>query len=396
MVALLLLVGAVFVFLLGSGAGGSRATGDRGPEGTAAIAAVLTQLGHPVESMRVGLNALVRAPEGSVLFLIAAPTLIPSAIVGEGELTRLEKWVEAGNTAVIVTHYPDAFLETLGPDFLWDELDRLDRDAAQRTHTAYAVLPGPLTLGGALAVEGRGGLKLHGLRDEPLFAVDAHAVAVRRSLGDGTVVAVADPFTITNRGLRYGGNLDFYVAVVRTHLGEGGHVLFDDLHAGGGDDFGVVAYARRAGLTPALLIVLLLGAAYLWRAGSRFGAVLPPPDRRNPRASSELVGAIGNLYERAGLHSHVVALMSRRFRRKVEQRSGLAWKREALEGWVASELGPDAARLFARIRHGFAALLNRSDPDPDDVLTLARNVHRFESTWLDGPKRRSAPPEIPS
>ena len=78
-------------------------------------------------------------------------------------------------------------------------------------------------------------------------------------------------------------------------------------------------------------------------------AALPPPDRRHPRASSELVAAIGSLYERAGMHHHAVTLMSRRFRRKVERRSGLAWKRDSLQTWVATELGPEAARAFERI-----------------------------------------------
>lgn len=378
--------------LLGAGAGGSRASDDRGPEGTAALAAVLRQMGHEVEAMRVGLNALMREPTGSVLFVVSAPGLVPSAVVGDGEIRRLERFVEEGSTVVVVTHYADTFLDELGPAFEYDAIDTLDHDAGEESKTALPLLPGPLTLGGPLAITGRGALHLGGLHDEPLFAVGPHPVAIRRGLGDGFVVAISDPTTVTNRGLGRGGNLEFYTALVESHLGEGGKVLFDDLHAGGGDDFGVIAYARRSGLTPALLAVLLLGAGYLWRAGSRFGAVLPPPDRRNPRPSSELVGAIGDLYERAGLHGHVVALMSRRFRRKVEQRSGMAWKREDLEAWVQSELGPDASRLFAQIRHGFGALLNRPEPDPEDVLTLARRVHRFETTWLTHRRTRSEDP----
>ena len=125
-------------------------------------------------------------------------------------------------------------------------------------------------------------------------------------------------------------------------------------------------------------------------------AALPPPDRRHPRASSELVAAIGSLYERAGMHHHAVTLMSRRFRRKVERRSGLAWKRDSLQTWVATELGPEAARAFERIRRSFASTLARSDPDPHDVLELARRIQRFESTWLEGPTRRSSEaPELP-
>ena len=40
---------------------------------------------------------------------------------------------------------------------------------------------------------------------------------------------------------------NFVAAVARTALGASGVVYFDDLHAGGGDAHGVVAYARRAG-----------------------------------------------------------------------------------------------------------------------------------------------------
>jgi hypothetical protein len=388
------LLGAAVLFLLGAGPGRTRASDDRGPHGTAAFAAVLRRLDLPVDSLRVGLNPLRRAPAGSVLFLVSAPSLLPSAIVGEGELARLERWVEEGNTAVVVTHYPDAFLERLGPAFDWDSLPRLERDAVERTRPALAVLPGPLSLAGALAVEGRSTLAADGT-DEALFAVDDHPVAVRRALGTGTVIAVSDPFTLENRGVGVGANLEFYLAVVRRHLGEGGHVLFDDLHAGGGDEFGVVAYARRAGLAPALLLLVLLAGAWLWRASARFGSLLPPADRRNPRASSELVFAIGGLYERAGLHAHALALMSRRFRRKVERRSGRSWKAEAPDAWVAAELGPEAARAFERIRHGFATLLPLTAPDADDVLVLARRIHRFETTWLDAPAGRSAePPDL--
>lgn len=385
--ALLALAGAVFGLLLGSGAGDDRSTEDRGPEGTAALAAVLAELGHPVRPLRVGLNALLRQPEGSVIFLVAAPGLLPPAVPTAGELNRLEAFVNAGSTAVVLTDFPDGFLEQFGVGFQWDEIERKDRDeGGPRWRESPPVLPGPLTLGGALGIEGRGSLDA-GIADEILYALDGHIVALRRAVGQGHLFALSDPTVATNRGLRRAGNLAFVVELVRQHRRGDGVVLFDDLHAGGGDEFGVVAYARRSGFLPTIGLVLLLLGLYLWRAGARFGAILPAPDRRDLRASSELVRAVARLYERAGLRAHVVALLSRRFRRKIERRSGLPWKRELVDAWVHRELGEPAFKALQVCRAGFGQLLSEPDPDPDAVLALARRVHRFETEFLDAPRR---------
>ena len=375
------LVGAAGL-VLGPSAGGTRSTLDRGPEGTAALAGVVGRLGVEVESLRVGLVPLVRRPEGSVLVMPSEPGLLPSSVVGDAELELLERFMARGSTLVVATHYPTAVLQEWNVDYVWDALERPGRTAgAPRWNEARPLLPHPVTLGGPLAIVGRGGIE-SGPTAEVLFAVDDVAVVLSRPVGKGALVVVADPTTITNAGIGREGNLDFWVSLIRHHLQPDGVVMFDDLHAGAADDHGVVAYARRAGMVPAMLLVLVLGALYLWRAGSRLGEILPPLDERNPRASSELVHALASLYQRAGLQAHALAVISRRFRRRMERRSGLPWDRKLLDPWVAQELGTDAARAFGRIRRGFAALLPEGDPDRDATLELARLVHRFEQTWL--------------
>lgn len=392
--ALLALVagGVAAVLVLGPAAGGARSTLDRSPVGTAALAGVLGRLGLEVESLRVGLVPLTRRPEGSVLVMPSEPGLLPSSIVGDAELEILERFMARGSTVVVATHYPTSVLAEWEVEYHWDSLERPGRAGAQaRWHEALPLLPHPVTLGGPLAIVGRGGLEA-GPSAEVLYAVDDVAVALSRPVGKGTLVVVSDPSTITNAGIGRAGNLDFWVNLLRHHLEPGGVIMFDDLHAGASDDHGVVAYARRAGMVPAMLLVLVVGALYLWRAGSRLGEILPALDERNPRASSELVHALASLYQRAGLRAHALAVLSRRFRRRMERRSGLPWDRKVLDPWVAQELGTEAARTFGRIRRGFAALLPDDDPDREATLELARLVHRFEQTWL-GPVRagRGAP-----
>lgn len=383
-----LLVGLGLVILgllfLASGVRSDRSTLDRGPEGTAALASVLGGLGYEVESLRLGLVTLVRRPTGSVLFMPSAPGLIP-AVLGQGELEVLQEFVAQGSTLVVVTHYPTAALEEFDIDFQWDALERPPR-SGPGYREAVPVLPLPITLGEPLAVSGRGGLELRG-EGTVLYSVEGVAVAVSVPAGKGEVVVVSDPSTITNRGIGREGNVDLWVRLVRDRVADGGIVMFDDLHAGASDDKGTIAYARRAGLLPALLLAVMLAGLYLWRAGSRFGSVLPPMASENPRTSSELVHAIAGLYERAGLRNHALAVLSRRFRRAVEERSGLRWDRDSVAPWVGRELGPEAARTFDRIRRGFAAMLSEPSPPRDETIELARLVHRFEKQYL-APRRR--------
>ncbi len=378
----LVALGAASVLVLMPAAGGSRSTLDRGPDGTAALAGVLGRLGIEVESLRVGLVPLIRRPEGSVLVMPSEPGLLPSTVVGDAELEILERFMTRGSTVVVATHYPTAVLDEWDVGYAWDRLDRPAREpGAKRWHEALPLLPHPMTLGGALAITGRGGLEVESTA-EVLYAVSDVPVVIRRPVGKGALVVVSDPTTVTNAGIGREGNLAFWINLVHHELGPDGLVLFDDLHAGGADDHGVVAYARKAGMIPAMLLVLLAGALYLWRAGSRLGGILPPLDERHPRASSELVHALASLYQRAGLRAHALAVISRRFRRRMERRSGLPWDRKVLDPWVAQELGPEASRAFGRIRRGFAALLPADDPDRESTLELARLVHRFEQTWL--------------
>ncbi len=336
--------------------------------------------------MRVGLVPLTRQPAGSVLIQASAPGLVPAAVLSETEVELLRRFVEEGSTAVVVTHFPTLVLEELGIGYDWEALPRLDRGGS-RWREAAPVLPGPVTVGEPLAIQGRGGLEPSTL-DDVLYAALGVPVVTERSVGEGSLVVVSDPWILSNAGLRHGGNLEFWVRLVDDRLRPGGLVLFDDLHAGATDGKGVVAYARRAGVLPAILLVLVALGLYGWRAGSRFGAVLPGVDARNPRASAELVHAVAGLYERADLRGHALAVLSRRFRRNLERRSGQAWDRGGLGPWVASELGPDAARQFARIKRGFGALLTVHLPDRDETLELARLVHDFEAQWLR-PGRRT-------
>ncbi len=180
LVVVLIPVGLV----LAPGAGSDRSTLDRGPEGTAALAGVLRGLVHEVESLRVGLVALTRRPVGGVLIMPSAPGLFPSAVLGEGEARILQQWVEAGSTAVVVTHYPHFLLDEVGIGYDWEALERPPR-GGQRWRESLPLLPHPLTLGPPLAVKGRGGIE-PGDESATLYALDRVPVVAAHPMGKGS------------------------------------------------------------------------------------------------------------------------------------------------------------------------------------------------------------------
>ncbi len=400
--ALVLGVGVLLVAASSPGVWDSRASRDRGPEGAAALAGVLSRMGYEVESLSLGLHVLSRRDPG-LLFVVSPPGLLAWPALTEGDAARLLTWVQDGGTAVLVQDRPGPLLDALDVDMDPTGLSRSLEDASGRP--AIPVRPSPWTSGGALALKGRAAPSFDA-SFSPLFSVRGTVVAAVRSMGDGQVVVVSDPYTLGNSGLGRGGNLAFYVAVARSVLETGGPVYFDDLHAGGGDDHGVIAYARRAGGGPALFVVGLMLVLLIWRIGAREATAArppppPPPPRgappkaprggggggarggRPPRAGH--IRALAGLYERAELGRHALDVTSRQFRRAVEERAGIPWELDRLDHWLRTELGEGAATDFARVRSGFGRLFAAADPSTDAVLAVARLAPPYQRRWLSHP-----------
>jgi len=362
-----------------------RSTLSRGPDGTAALAEVLKGRGRTVESLRLGLHVLRGAPPGSVLVAVAGTSAL-SIGHGSAEVRRMLDFVRAGSTVVLLSDRPHALARELDVAIEVRTLERgaLPDGLAEAVPAAahHAVAGGPLRIRSRSTLEGDLGL--------PLFAAEGRIVASSRSVGEGHVILFADPFPATNAGIGRGGNLQAVMATIDASVGPDGKVLFDDLHAGAADAHGTLAYARRAGLGPAVLIALVALGLFLWRASRREGSILGAAPVGPSQASSELVRALAALYERAELTDHALDVLSRRFRRELESRSGVPWKGSRMRVWVEAELGPAATREFDDLSRRFAEAYRSGDPGLDRVADLAARIHRFRTDRLH--RRRAGKP----
>jgi len=373
-IAAVLLVGLVLL-LATAGRGSSRASTDRGPEGSAALAGVLHRLGYEVGSLRLGLHVLGRTPAG-LLVLASPPGLVAWPPLTISDASHLIAWARAGGVIVALTDRQDPLLDALGVTV---DVTARRRPSPGRPATAQPTRPTQWTRGPPLSLEGRAGFT--GGVALPLYVADNAVVASLHPQGEGAIVIVADPALASNASLGRQGNLEFFARAAGFAM-DGGAVWFDDLHAGGGDGHGVVAYARRAGAGGTLFLALLGLGLLLWRLSARQvpTRVLPSPDRA--LGTSEYVRGLGGLYARAGLSKHALAVTSRQFRAAIERRSGIAWERDALGRWLDEELGGEAPAEFHAVRAAFATLFAQPEPEPEHVLRAARLAADFEHRWL--------------
>ncbi len=94
-------------------------------------------------------------------------------------------------------------------------------------------------------------------------------VAVERSFGKGTIVLLAQSYSLSNEGLRE----DRDAKLVATLVGPAKRVLFDENHFGIEETGSVTTLMRKYHLEAAVVVLLIGTALFLWRSSS---SLLPP------------------------------------------------------------------------------------------------------------------------
>jgi hypothetical protein len=154
----------------------------------------------------------------------------------------------------------------------------------------------------------------------PLFADAAGEVVAIRRLDRGTLIAVTDPGLFSNARLETAGHARFILNVLLAHVGDG-VVLVDEFHHGHGQQDAFIRYLSKTAVPWMLAqgVLIFLALAVAW--GTRFGPPLPP--RQPSRATSlEYVGALGDLYRRAGARPLAAQALAGSLRRRLVEAMG--------------------------------------------------------------------------
>jgi hypothetical protein len=326
---------------------------------------------------------LLDLPGEATVLLVLGPR-IP---LEEPELKALEEWVREGGVLVLADDTVGGPVPGLwvGPAALKFGLQPRLGGRAGSLRPAF---PSPYAAGVEM-IQPTGRVRFQRQAPEgwaPLFTDGTGDILAIKRLGEGSVIALTDPGIFSNARLEVAGHARLAVNIVQHHA-EGGVVLVDEFHHGYGHEDGFFRYLKATAAPWILAQVALAFLAFLVARGTRFGA--PVPAGEGPRASSlEYVGALGDLYRRAGARRLATEAMAKAFRRRLAEALG------GRAGEAADRLGARAAQRF-RLRAELveSCLAPGKGPVASDeaLLKFARAVHRIEGRL----RRRSLPPSLP-
>jgi hypothetical protein len=210
-------------------------------------------------------------------------------------------------------------------------------------------------------------------------------VGLRVQVGDGTIVALADTYPLTNLGIGDADNGLLLGNIVRELFRRSpGKIAFDEYHLGFAQrDWSALAMTKLMLTGPwqwAVMQAALVGILALYAGAVRFGSPrdITRKPRRQPREFAE---AAGRLLDEAGATSLAVETLGRYYRERICR--ALHVEPEAddtrLLQAVRDRSGAEIATVFHQAQIAMSRAVRRQD-----LLTLAQKLHRVTETLDHG------------
>jgi hypothetical protein len=349
--------------------------------GLRALYVTLQKLGYDARRLRAPFTTSTLPPEG--VMIVAAPS-IPAT---PQEFAALRAWVAKGNAVLLAGDFALPFTEpafpTLSPlretplryarplqpsyivrgvrRFAVRAVARLqppatpasqedDEDSERNSPFMSPIWEYPREWADALATA------------VPLLADKEGTVVSYARIGRGSVVALASPWSLSNRGIGRADNLIFALNVI----GPPGPVYFDEYHHGYGENLWWTLASLPVKLAAAELLLALLVVMYSY--SRRFGPVVPLD--RGRRQRSEFLGTMTALLRKGQATRLALRTACDGASQRLRTELGLAPDAGAAEiEQAASRLRPQAAdKLATALRQCRSAL------DGRETLTEARAV----------------------
>lgn len=362
-----------------------RTTAEEGPEGLSELARLAEGFGARVQRIEYGLHELESAPDGALLVVSALEHPIFAPSITEQDNEDLRTFMERGGTVLFASGTPDLF--TVGLDLgLSDEpeFDPITEDVRR----AQVVGPHPLALAESIVFSQDLAFRdPRGAGGWPLYAVGHQPIVIERTMGTGAAILLADPAILSNAALGHPGNLRWLAGIMQRAAEGAGVVIFDEVHAGGGREPGVLPTLSGLGILGqffgAAIWLLLFGLA----TARGLGADLGPGPGEGRRPALDHARALAGLHARAGHLRHATAVLARRLR--------IEWGRAAARGRAPPPGSPEVA-AFEQLAADLPSLLSEQTAPRVVIEETARRVQQLRADLARSVSERrpsSSPPD---
>ena len=357
-IALGVMVVLVFVIVLLRGTGTQGRSPDHAstsdaPEGTSALRAYASALGHSSGSVE---GDFTLSPSSGLLFVFT-----PTTGFSAGEVQQLTSWMQSGGVVVYAAEDGDPQLDTQFG------LRRSPTPVSAKAHTGAPILGGVNTVAGA---DGARAFVPTAAQVALLRNDAGDVLAVRQDIGRGQLVALTDPLILCNGYLGTPDNGRF-AADLLAMTPSGGQIWFDEFHHGAA----ATASPETAWMTTpwgiALVVVVVIAFVGLALRGRAFGPRIPLRARED-RSTAEYAVAVGSLLHRTGARRVTLEALLSATRRAVAQRIGLGGDvpGDRLNATI-EQRAPAAAVALARAERE----LDEASTSEAEVLKMARRLH---------------------
>jgi hypothetical protein len=212
------------------------------------------------------------------------------------------------------------------------------------------------------------------------------ALLVDYAYGAGRIVVLADPYIVTNSGIKLDDNLQL---AINTLSAGSGLIAFDEYHQGKG--ISQNPWAGYFAGTPVLAIVAQIGLVILlvvWTNARRFGRPLPLA-QTDRRSSLEFVASMAELQERSRAFDLAIENIYTRTRRVLARYAGMDYNssRSEIAQRVAARSTIDAHQLETLMRQCEEAI-NGEQINWRQSLDLVRRLRELERTLGLGMRAR--------
>ena len=284
------------------------------PSGARALLLVMKKLLPSAEQWRRPLQFLdLPDRPGSPTTLIVVGPELP---ISPSELDYLVSWLAAGGQLILFTGDGWSTRQRLESANKLEEAENVADDQVDDRSVKFLSRYAPSLRwtkpGKAKTTDASGpsvpsaGLKLHWQRsfaetgDTKVIALAANAaLAVQISVGQGRIIAIADPTMVSNQALRRSDNSVWLVSLAAGWAN--GKILFDEYHHGFGEKRSTAELTRAFLVTPwgwCALQIAGAGLLYAFAYRRRFGRISEPPIPER-KSSLELVEARAGLLQAA-------------------------------------------------------------------------------------------------
>ncbi len=401
-----------------------RSSYSSGPTGVRAFYQLLEESDFPVARWREPFDRLKTDARNEMLVLVGP--FLGGRLLAEDEARALQKWVEEGGAALIISRHPfaqfgDPFihsnLTTRNP--LWGASTDLIID---RRSDQYLQQPTDLTAGldGLALSHLASRLQFHP-PDEPeeeekpegatptpsppapspeptpeeevkafLYAPVIHigdqdgAILADFKYGEGRLVFLSDPFVVSNRGIGQGANLRLALNLIESmkkrEEGKGRTIFFDEYHHGfraAGNP--LVSYFRGTPMPWLLLHAATLSLILVYTFGRRFARPLPLSriDRNSPL---EFVDSMANLHRLARAGDLAVENIYPRIKAHICRRLGISSRATPQE--IASRLGRRKVEVSQiELRQALSdgeLILQGESVDDSELVRIIANLRKIQ------------------